>query len=112
MNKKYKITNNNKKSKNIYSQINNNSLPNVEKFEKKNNIKKFIININNEKSNLKSQIINNKGYNLSNISNYNNNIMPKIYQKHLNESKKEEYEKQKIDEVKILLDKIVSDFES
>ena len=109
--KKYKIINN-KNSKNMYSQINNNSLPNVEKFEKKNNVKKYIIN-----NGLKTNVINNKGNNLSVIpkienKDYNNNFMPKIYQKYLNDSKKEEYEKQKIDEVKILLDKIVSDFES
>ena len=113
---KYKIIKN-KKNKINYSQNNNdNSLPSVDDHKTKSEIKKYIIN-DGGKNNLKSQLINNKPINLFNIPkleirDYKNISIPKIYEKHINISKKEKYEKQQIDEVKGLLDKIVSDFET
>ena len=108
---------NNKKNNIISNQINNNSLPNASQYKqniKQNNIKKYIIN-NEEKNSLKSQIIQNKHFNSLQMKNLDNkdykSSMTKIFQKHINDSKKEEFEKQKIDEVKFLLNKIVSDFE-
>ena len=42
----------------------------------------------------------------------NNSPIHKIYEKHYNNCKKEEFEKQKIEEVKELFDKIVPDFQT
>ena len=112
---KYKIINNNKNKKiNFHNNI---SLPNLDEYKRKNKLKKYIIYDRN-KNNLKSQIINNNNsiglLNVPNLEkiNYKNSSISKIYEKHLNSCKKEEYEKQQIDEVKDLLDKIVSDFET
>jgi hypothetical protein len=109
---KYKLINNNKIKTNSKSK--NKSLPNVEEHKRK-YIEKKLFKMNGmAKNNIKSQII--KPYDNFNMPiiesrNYNNRSTHKIYEKHLNNSIKEEYEKQKIDEVKVLLDKIVSDFD-
>ena len=78
----------------------------MEKFLRKNENKRDT----EEKKILKSQILNNNQLDFEN-SEYKMDSIPRLYQKHLNNSKKEELEKQKIDEVKDLLDKIVLDFE-
>ncbi len=113
---KYKIINNKKNKKiNIHNNI---SLPNLDEYKRKNKIKKYII-FDGRKNNLKSQIIKNDNpiFGLLNIPNlekinHKNSSISKIYEKHLNSCKKEEHEKQQIDEFKDLLDKIVSDFET
>ena len=106
INHKYKIINN-RNQRNNSRQNNNNSLPNVEKYLRKNENKIDI----EDKNNIKSQILNNYAFDIVNPE-YKADSIPRLYQKHLNISKKEELEKQKIDEVKDLLDKIVSDFEN
>jgi hypothetical protein len=93
----------------------NHSLPNVAGFKNNFNLKKYMIN--EGKINLKNKLLNKDlGNELKIPKIYNNNIsrnisVPKIYEKHLSVSKTEDIEKQKIDEVKDLINQIVSDFD-
>ena len=115
---KYKIADFNKKNKNKKNiKINhksNHSLPNVVGSKNNFNLKKYMIN--EGKNNIKNKLINKDSGNELKIpkiySNISRNIsVPKIYEKHLSVSKTEEIEKQKIDEVKDLINQIVSDFD-
>jgi hypothetical protein len=108
---KYKIENYvNKQNKININQKNNQSLPNVEGYRNNNNLKNYMIN--EGKINLKSQIINKR-------NSRNELKIPKIDHRHtrnipipkLNYSQTHDIEKQKIEEVKDLIDKIVSDFD-
>ena len=95
-----------------YNTKNNISLPNVEKIEKKK--KDLQIKIKDSKIKL---FINKKKYIdlLENQKIYDSdngkNIKLRILKKHQDISRKEAYEKEKIEEVKGLFDKIINDFE-
>ena len=95
-----------------YNTKNNISLPNVEKIEKKK--KDLQIKIKDSKIKL---FINKKKYidlledQKINDSDNGKNIKLRILKKHQDISRKEAYEKEKIEEVKGLFDKIINDFE-
>ena len=108
---KYKIENYlNKQYKINTSQKNNQSLPNVEGYKNNINLKKYIIN--EGKTNIKSQIINKR-------NSRNELKIPKIVNRHtrnipipkFNFPQTHDIEKRKIEEVKDLIDRIVSEFD-
>ena len=108
---KYKIENYlNKQNKINVSQKNNQSLPNVEGYRNNINLKNYLIN--EAKTNLKSQIINKRNYrNELQIPKIDNRHSRNIPRPKLNFPQTHDIEKQKIEEVKDLIDKIVSEFD-
>ena len=114
--RKNKNQNSNNKRNKMYNRENNNSLPDLNELKIKINIRNKIISDGVGK-NEKSQLIKNNSIMAFNIPKFenkllNNSPIHKIYEKHYNNCKKEEFEKQKIEEVKELFDKIVSDFQT
>ena len=108
---KYKIENYlNKQIKINTSQKNNQSLPNVEGYRNNINLKSNMIN--EAKINLKSQIINKKNYkNELKIPKIDNRHSRNIPKPKLNFPQTYDIDKKKIEEVKDLIDKIVSEFD-
>ena len=108
---KYKIENYlNKQIKINTSQKNNQSLPNVEGYRNNINLKSNIIN--EAKINLKSQIINKRNYkNELKIPKIDNRHSRNIPKPKLNFPQTNDIDKKKIEEVKDLIDKIVSEFD-
>ena len=114
--KNYLYKNNNFiKNRNNESQ-NNKSLPDVKEYKRKKLLRKIVL-ADGKKKSVKSRIIKNNSFSLLDLPkntnrNNDNSPMRKLYEKYVNNYKKEEYEKKKIEEVKELFDKIVSDFDT